>query len=80
MSHSLGGFVLNKIPLLRKLKLNEVVSARYLKVHNFEDHIEVGIGIEKLNFFRVDFIASINENGSIKTGVVIGLKGALGAN
>jgi hypothetical protein len=77
-SHSFGGFFLNKIPLIRKLKLNEVVSARYLKSGELDDHYEIGFGIEKLNFFRIDVVRSIKGNGDVSTGIVFGIKGLFG--
>jgi uncharacterized protein DUF5686/carboxypeptidase-like protein len=77
-SHSLGGFILNKIPLIRKLKLSEVVSARYLNTTGMGNYFEIGIGVEKLGIFRIDFVSSINDDGKISTGVVLGIKGILG--
>jgi len=77
-SHSFGGFLLNKIPLIRKLKLNEVISARYLNAGDFDEHFEFGIGIEKLNIFRIDLVTSIKDNGDISTGIVFGIKGLFG--
>lgn len=76
--HAFGGFVLNKIPLLRKLKLNEIAGIRYLHVPGHNDHFEFSFGLEKLGLIRADFVMSFDENGNSKTGFVIGLKGIIG--
>jgi hypothetical protein len=74
--HEFGGFILNKLPLLRKLKLNEVAGFRFLHVPGFENHYEASIGLQKLGFIRADFVMAF-EKGKTKTGFVIGVKGII---
>jgi hypothetical protein len=76
--HDFGGFILNKIPLIRKLKLNEIAGARYLNVPGKINYYEVSVGVTKLNLFRVDVIFSFNDKGVSHTGWVIGLQSAFG--
>jgi len=52
--------------------------ARYLNAGDFDEHFEFGIGIEKLNIFRIDLVTSIKDNGDISTGIVFGIKGLFG--
>jgi hypothetical protein len=68
------GFLLNKIPLIRKLKLDEVASAHFVAVDGKSPVLEVGAGIEKLNLFRVQVFSSITNGKLSAPGVVIGIK------
>ena len=72
--HEFGGFILNKIPLLRKLKMNEVAGFRYLHLPGVIDHYEFSFGLEKLGAIRADFVMSFNDKGQAKTGFVFGVK------
>ena len=69
------GFIFNKIPLLRKLKLDEIVGFHFLHVPGFENHFEISAGISKLNIFRFEFVAGFTENQKTKTGIRISLVG-----
>ena len=54
-----NGFIFNKLPLLRKLKLQGVASLHYLKVQDLDGYMELGFGIEHiLKIIRVDFFTS----------------------
>ncbi len=75
--HAFGGFILNKIPLIKKLKLNEIAGFRYLHVPSNDDHFEVSFGLEKLEIIRADFVMAFDGNGKLKSGFVIGLKGII---
>ncbi len=76
--HEFGGFILNKVPLLRKLKLNEVAGLRFLHVPGVVDYYETSFGLEKLGFIRADVVFSFDGSGSTSTGFVIGLKRQIG--
>ncbi len=56
--HSFGGFVMNKIPLLRRLKLNEYLGFHILKPDGDSHYAEMNFGLEKRIFkvlpLRVD--------------------------
>ena len=73
-----GGFITNKIPLIKKLKLNEVAGFRYLHVAGLDDHFEVSFGLEKLGILRADYVMSFDENGNTKSGFVFGVRGLIG--
>jgi hypothetical protein len=54
-----NGFFLNKIPLLRKLRWQEVVSLNYLQTPDLRHYVEVGAGIEHIfKVIRVDYYQS----------------------
>jgi hypothetical protein len=66
--HDFSGFIFNKIPFIRKLKLNEIAGFDYLHVPGLDDHFEVSFGITKLNIIRIDFVAGFTQNSKTQTG------------
>jgi len=50
IEHSFGGFITNKIPLLRKLKLNEYLGFHALSLEGGTYYAEINFGLEKLIF------------------------------
>ena len=72
--HDFSGFILNKFPLLRKLKLSELAGAHYLYTEKRNNYTEVFFGIEKFNIARADFVMAYSKEGKLATGFRIGLK------
>ncbi|MFM2135853.1 MAG: hypothetical protein RL021_1253 [Bacteroidota bacterium] len=68
------GFLMNKLPLIRKLRLDEVVSAHYVAVSGKEGLLEFGAGIEKLEVFRVQVYASYSNGKFGAPGIVFGVR------
>ncbi|HEY9194654.1 MAG TPA: DUF5686 family protein [Mucilaginibacter sp.] len=52
--HNFAGSIFNKIPFLRKLKLEEIVGANYLTTKSNRNYREFYAGIQRL-IFRVDY-------------------------
>lgn len=50
IEHNFGGLLINKIPLLRKLKLEEIIGASYLTQPNKKNYKEFYFGIERFGF------------------------------
>ncbi|WP_345948403.1 DUF5686 and carboxypeptidase regulatory-like domain-containing protein [Mucilaginibacter sp. PAMB04274] len=50
IEQNFGGIVLSKIPLIRKLKLQELVQVNYLHTPALKNYTEVGLGVRYLNF------------------------------
>lgn len=71
---NLGGFFLNKIPLIRKLKFSEILGVHYLHVQTRSDYLELTAGIEKLNLFRAEIFTSFADGRKGTIGAVFGLK------
>ncbi|RIJ37324.1 DUF5686 and carboxypeptidase regulatory-like domain-containing protein [Pontibacter oryzae] len=71
--HHFNGFIFNKIPLFRKLKLQEVVSINYLNTQQSRNYMELGLGIEHIfKVLRVDFVTSFQEGNRARTGLMVG--------
>jgi len=69
-----GGFILNKFPLIRKLKLNEVSGINYLSNEKQPGYYELFVGIEKLGTFRLDFVTGYASNKKAGAGIRLGIK------
>lgn len=73
-----NGFIMNKIPLLNKLKSQLVMGYHTLGVPNKKPYNEFNIGLDRLGFgkfkiFRIDYVRTY-ENGIKTNGLVFGLK------
>ncbi|MBC8052039.1 MAG: hypothetical protein H7Y13_03145 [Sphingobacteriaceae bacterium] len=47
--HNFSGLIMSKVPLIRKLKLQEIVGANYLNTEVLKNHTEVYTGLQYLN-------------------------------
>jgi hypothetical protein len=45
VEHNFGGLFLSKVPLIRKLKLQEIVKANYLTTPDLKNYTELGVGV-----------------------------------
>ncbi|MGB3076739.1 MAG: DUF5686 family protein, partial [Chitinophagales bacterium] len=78
IEHHFHGLLLNHIPLIRKLKLQEVIGAHYLQTKDLQ-YAELSFGLEHiLKLFRVDFVTAYSNQQHFSSGVLIGL--TLGGN
>jgi hypothetical protein len=72
--HHFNGFILNKVPLLRKLKWQEVASFNYLYTAEAGHYIELGVGVEHIfKIIRVDAYTALQSGTRLGTGLRIGL-------
>jgi hypothetical protein len=72
--HSFEGLLFNKIPLIRKLKLQEVFSVNFMYSDDYHDYTELCIGIENiLRVMRVDFIFGLSSRHANLFGVTFGV-------
>jgi hypothetical protein len=72
--HHFNGFIFNKIPLLKKTKLQEVVGGHALFSDKLSNYYELNFGIE--NIFRIvrfDYVLAYGINGKVNNGFLIGL-------
>ena len=68
--HNFSGALLNNIPLLRRLKLEEVVGANYLTERNNQNYSEYYVGLQRL-IFRIDYGVSFAGNKKYAQGIRI---------
>lgn len=76
--HNFKGYIMNKIPLLNKLKSNLVVGYHAILIPDLKPYSEFTVGLDNLGFgkfrmLRVDYVRSY-QNGFQGDGVVFGLK------
>ena len=72
LEHNFSGFITNKIPLIRKLKLQEIVDFNYLATPELHNYYELGFGLQYLNF-RLIYGTSFNSGSNVKNGLRLGV-------
>jgi hypothetical protein len=72
VEHNFSGFITNKIPLIRKLKLQEIVDFNYLATPELRNYYELGFGLQYLGF-RAMYGTSFNSSSNIKNGIRLGV-------
>ncbi|HXP49599.1 MAG TPA: DUF5686 and carboxypeptidase regulatory-like domain-containing protein [Bacteroidia bacterium] len=73
LEHHFEGFIFNKIPLLRKLKLDEVIGADYMHTSTMPEFGELFVGLQKFRAFRIDYAVSFAQNARLGQGIRIGI-------
>lgn len=72
--HNFDGFLLNKIPGIRKLKLQLVGGVHFLYSEANKDYLEIDVGLENiLRVIRLDFITAITSQRKTEFGFRIGI-------
>ncbi len=72
--HHFNGFIFNKVPLLKKYRIQEVVGGHVLFNDKLDQYYEINFGIEHiLQIIRVDYILGYGPKGAFNQGFVIGL-------
>ena len=72
--HHFNGFIFNKIPLLKKTKLQEVVGGHALFTDQLKNYYELNFGLENIfKIVRVDYVLAYGINGKVSNGFLIGL-------
>ena len=72
LEHNFSGFITNKIPLIRKLKLQEIVDVNYLATPTLRNYAELGFGLQYLGFRAMYGLSYINGT-QLGTGFRIGI-------
>ncbi len=74
VEHHFGGFIFNKIPLVRRLKLTEVVGANWFMTATVPSYYEIYFGADKLGIIRVDFALGYMQNAEVSAGFRVGVR------
>ncbi|MDX1942694.1 MAG: DUF5686 and carboxypeptidase regulatory-like domain-containing protein [Saprospiraceae bacterium] len=77
--HNFDGWILGKIPLIRKLGWREIFKAGFLYTKEKKDYLELGVGLDNIGFgvfrlFRFDLVWSHNSAGKWDIGYMIGIQ------
>ena len=78
VEHNFNGYVLDKLPLLRKLNYSLVVAGRYAR-SGTTDYQELSVGLDNVGFgifrlLRVDYVTSFQEGRRVGDGFRLGIK------
>lgn len=72
--HHFNGFIFNKIPLLKKTRIQEVVGGHVLFNDKLDQYYEVNFGVEHIfQIVRIDYVLGYGPKGAFNQGFVIGL-------
>ena len=72
--HHFNGFIFNKIPILKKTRIQEVVGGHALFNDKADKYIEVNFGLEHiLQIIRVDYVLGYGPKSAFHQGFLIGL-------
>lgn len=71
LRHDFSGFILNKVPLLRKLRLREIVAFNYLANPLLPDYKEAAIGLEHMFGLQVLYAVSFTGGNRTASGIKI---------
>jgi len=72
--HHFNGFILNKIPLIKKLIVQEVIGAHLLINDQIKRYYEINFGLENIfGLLRIDYVLGYGLNNKLKQGFTIGI-------
>ncbi len=72
--HHFNGFIINKIPVIRKLKIGEIVGAHFLSSNKLKYYYEINFGIERIfKVIRLDYVLGFAPENKINSGFTFGL-------
>ncbi len=72
--HHFNGLILNKIPLINKLRMQEVVGGHVLFNDRVDGYYEVDFGIDKiLQLIRLEYVLGYGPKGKFTQGFIVGI-------
>ena len=79
IEHNFDGFIMNKIPLLNKLKSTLIIGYHQLAIPDVKPYQEFSVGLDKLGFgkfklLRLDYVRSYNGSQYVGDGFMFGLQ------
>ncbi len=74
LEHNFGGFLFNRIPLLKKLNFSEIAGFHFISSDTLSSYTEVFFGLSKLDLFRAEFVMAFDPNGVFSSGFRFGFR------
>ncbi len=76
--HHFNGFIFNSIPILKKLKAQEVVGAHFLFNDALKQYYEINFALENIfGIMRIDYVLAYGLNNRVRSGFTIGINSRL---
>lgn len=73
--HHFNGFIINKIPLIKQLKVQEVFGVHLLMNDRIKRYYELNFGLENIfGILRIDYALGYGINNKVKQGFTIGIQ------
>jgi hypothetical protein len=73
IQHNFNGFLFNKLPLIRKTKIQTVASFNYAYTPTLRNYFEAGIGIEHIvKVLRIDWFMGFRQGSRVSNGLRFG--------
>lgn len=72
LEHNFSGFITNKLPLIRKLKLQEILNVNYLSTPDLKNYFEVGVGLQYFSIrvmYGRSFNSATNAGSAFRVGI-----------
>ncbi len=72
--HHFNGFIFNKIPLLKKMRWQEVIGGHTLYNDKLNGYYEINFGVERIfQILRIDYVIGYQSSKKVQHGVVFNL-------
>lgn len=72
--HHFQGLIINQLPLIRKLNIQEVIGGHFLTSNKLRYYYEVNFGLEKIfKVIRFDYVLGYSPDNKLKQGFTFGL-------
>jgi hypothetical protein len=76
--HHFNGFIINKIPIFKQLKIQEVVGGHLLMSNRLQQYYEINFGFENIfRVLRIDYVLGYGINNKVNSGFTIGINTSL---
>ncbi|MDR6240837.1 protease II [Aureibacter tunicatorum] len=72
--HNFGGFILNKIPVLRKIPGNVIVAIDHFNTFGKHHHTELSTGVDFLESLKLFWVNAYSKNEKFQTGFKLGIE------
>jgi hypothetical protein len=76
--HHFQGLIINQLPLLKKLNIQEVIGGHFLTSNKLKYYYEINFGLEKIfKVIRIDYVLGYSPENALKQGFTLGLNVSL---